>query len=184
MTRRRPESRWSRLRPPGSLGAAAILLLLLLGIAAGCREKPALTLPRESDLADLYGAGPEVMLNGNVVDVHVTQDARQLQRGGNLWAKVGPYIYLFSPQTKDLFDDYTGIGGVRVRTFDPEGRLVAEALLQRGVLNGFTWKKALNLVGKARLEGTRRPGYMENLVRYGEELAEHEYSTRYVRKEE
>ncbi|MFQ5747162.1 MAG: hypothetical protein ACE5HF_08095 [Gemmatimonadota bacterium] len=174
-----------RARPPGpGRGTAvALALALALGAAGGCREKAALTLPRPDDLEGLYGSGAEVTLNGNVVDVHVVQDARQLRRGGNLWAKVGPYIYLFSPQTRDLFAGYTGVGGVRVRTFDPQGRLVAEALLERGALNGFTWNKALNLVGKARLEGSRRPGYMENLVRYGEDLAEHEYSPRYVKEE-
>ena len=157
------------------LFAAAVLT------AAACEDQPTLTLPSESDLAGLYGEGPRVTLNGNVVDVVVTQPSDQLVRGGSVWAKVGPFIYLFSPQTQDLFESYSGIGGVRVTTRDGGGREVARALLPRGTLNSLTWPKAINLVGKARLEGTRRPSYILDLIEYGEDTAEFEYSSRYVK---
>lgn len=156
--------------------AAAILA------AAGCAGEAQLTLPAETDLEGLYGPGVTVTLTGNVVDVSARQSPDQLRRGGELWAKVGPYIYLFSPQSKDLFEAYTGVGGVRVRTYDYADRLIAEAILERGVLNSLTWPKALNLVGRARLEGTQRPSYMIDLVEYGEETVRYEYSSRYVRE--
>ena len=59
--------------------------------------------------------------------------------------------------------------------------MVARAILPQGTLNSVTWPRAVNLVGKARLEGTSRPSYILDLIEYGEETAEHEYSTRYVK---
>ena len=156
------------------------MVLTVLSIAA-CEEGQELQLPADSDLAGLYGDGPAVSLNGNVVDIEVTQPTDQLVRGGAVWAKVGPFIYLFSPQTQQLFESYSGIGGVRITTRDGSGRLVAQAMLPRSTLNSLTWPKAINLVGKARLEGTRRPSYILDLIEYGEETAEYEYSSRYVK---
>lgn len=152
-----------------------VAALTAAGVAAACAET-SLTLPADSDLEGLYGEAPQLALNGNVVDVRVVQDRDQLQRGGKLWAKVGPYIYLFSPQTKELFETWSGLGGVRVRTFTSSGTQVAEAMLRRGDLNGVTWRRALRLVSEARLEGTTRPSFMENLVRYGEDTAQFEYN--------
>ncbi len=164
-------------------GNAANLALLVAAAATftACDRPEELRLPTEADLAGLYGEGPEVGLNGNVVDVEVYQAADQLRRGGATWAKVGPFIYLFSPQTQDIFESWSGVGGVRVTTTDGRGRRVARAMLPRGTLNGLTWPRAINLVGKARLEGTRRPSYMLDLIEYGEETADYEYSTRYVK---
>ena len=107
--------------------------------------------------------------------------ANPTRRGGSTWAKVGPFIYLFSPQTREIFETWSGVGGVRVTTTDGRGRLVARAMLPRATLNSLTWPRAANLVGKARLEGTRRPSYILDLIEYGEETAEYEYSTRYVK---
>jgi len=161
--------------------AAAVPLVAGVTLLSGCDRPEELRLPSDSDLAGLYGDGPEVTLNGNVVDIEVYQPADQLRRGGATWAKVGPYIYLFSPQTQEIFDSWSGVGGVRVTTSDGRGRLVARAMLPRGTLNSLTWPRAINLVGKARLEGTRRPSYILDLIEYGEETAEHEYSDRYVK---
>jgi len=164
-------------------GNAATLALLVAAAATftACDRPEELRLPTEADLAGLYGDGPKVSLNGNVVDVEGYQAADQLRRGGATWAKVGPFIYLFSPQTQDIFESWSGVGGVRVTTTDGRGRRVARAMLPRGTLNGLTWPRAINLVGKARLEGTRRPSYMLDLIEYGEETADYEYSTRYVK---
>jgi hypothetical protein len=148
---------------------------------AACGAPEELRLPEETDLVGLYGDGPTVTLNGNVVDVQVYQPADQLRRGGATWAKVGPYIYLFSPQTKDVFESWSGVGGVRVTTVDGRGQMVARAMLPRATLNSLTWPRAINLVAKARLEGTRRPSYILDLIEYGEETADYEYSTRYVK---
>lgn len=167
---------------PGSGLRSAVASIALATLAVGaCGETPELTLPAESDLAGLYGEGPSVELNGNVVDVEVRQPSDQLVRGGAVWAKVGPYIYLFSPQTRDLFETWSGIGGVRVTTLDGGGRMVAQAMLPRSALNSLTWPRAINLVARARLEGTNRPSYILDLIEYAEETAEYEYSPRYVK---
>jgi hypothetical protein len=158
------------------LGVLSLAVALTAAAAAGACDDTSLTLPANTHLEGLYGEAPQVALNGNVVDVRVVQDRDQLIRGGKLWAKVGPYIYLFSPQTKELFENWSGLGGVRVRTFTSSGTQVAEAMLRRGDLNGITWRRALRLVSQARLEGTKRPSFMENLVRYGEETAQFEYN--------
>jgi hypothetical protein len=160
-----------------------IRIAAVLGLVAAmsaCEQQEELRLPSESDLSGLYGEGPKVSLNGNVVDVEVYQPADQLRRGGATWAKVGPFIYLFSPQTQEIFGTWSGVGGVRVTTTDGRGRMVSRAMLPRGTLNSLTWPRAINLVGKARLEGTRRPSYILDLIEYGEETAEFEYSARYV----
>ena len=159
----------------------AVLLAMLCAGAGGCEKEPERTLPAAEQLENLYGPGVSVELKGNVVDVVVRQPADQLRRGGATWARVGPYVYLFSPQTQKLFEDFSGLGGVRVTTLDGQDRLVARALLPQGTLNSVTWKKAIGLAGRARLEGTQRPTYILELIDYGEDLVEHEYGSNYVR---
>ncbi len=162
---------------------SAFASIMIAGaLVSGCGDEPGLTLPEESSLQGMYGDNVEVSLKGNVVDVVVRQPADQLRRGGATWAKVGPYIYLFSPQTRQMFEDYTGLGGVRVTTIDGRDRLVARALLPQGTLNSVTWNKAIGLAGRARLEGTQRPSYILELIDYGEELADHEYGSTYVKE--
>jgi hypothetical protein len=71
---------------------------------------------------------------------------------------------------------------VRVTTVDGRERLVARALLSQGTLNSVTWNKAIGLAGRARLEGTQRPSYILELIDYGEEQAEYEYGSTYVKE--
>lgn len=162
-----------------SLGA--ILLIAALGAVGACEAEPPRELPSEAVLDSVYGERVEISLNGNVVELVVTQDGDQLSRGGSVWAKAGPYIYLFTPQTRDLFEAYGGIGGVRATTLDANGQLIARALLERGALNSVTWPRAINVAGRARVEGTQRPQTMVNLADFGEERTSYEYSQRYVR---
>jgi hypothetical protein len=94
---------------------------------------------------------------------------------------VGPYIYLLSQPTQELFRDFNGLAGVRVvtRVGDAE---VARALLPRDALNDITWKRALNVNGLARRDGTERPALIEDLIEFGEDhAASYEYSSRYIR---
>ena len=170
-----------------SLGRSVPLVSVMFGLAwslAACQGEPDLTLPSPEELEGVYGPAVDVELKGNVVDVHVIQPADQLRRGGAVWAKVGPYIYLFTPQTQQLFDSYPGLGGVQVTTMDGRERLIARAMLESRTLNGVTWRKAIGLAGRARLEGTQRPSYILDLIQYGEDLVEHEYSSRYVKDQQ
>lgn len=167
---------------PSKSAVVAVVGIALTVMTVGCEPSEELVLPTEAELTGLYGEGAAVTLTGNVIDVSTRQEAIQLQRGGALWAKVGPYIYLFTPQTQEAFKRWSGIGGVRVRTYDSDRDLVAEALLERGVLNDITWRKALNTAGLARTKGTERPSYIEKLVRYGEDTVEYRYSDKYVKE--
>lgn len=170
-----------KARPGRGQPAHLAALLLALLVAAGCESGGgAPDLPAPPALEGLYGDRAEVALNGNVVDVRVRQAPDQLERGGPLWAKVGPYIYLFSPQTRDLFAEYDGVAAVRVRTVTGRDGWVAEATLHRDALNAITWNDAVRTVARARQQGTDKPGYLEDLVEFGEDRTDHRYHPDYV----
>lgn len=160
------------------LGGVLLAAALLGAACGGANEEP--RLPTEAELQEAYGGMGEVRLNGNVVDVRVGQAFRHLERGGGLWAKFGPYVFLFSPQTRDLFRDYPGVAAVRVRTVTPGGDVIAEAMLRRDELNELTWEEAIRRAGRARTEGTQKPGLVEDLISYGEEHTSYEYNPAYV----
>lgn len=159
-----------------------VALFLLLALTTGCEEVD-LTIPSASAVEEAfqYDGSLAASINGNVVEVTITQPERQIRRGGTLWAKVGPYVLLFSEETEALFRDYPGVAGIRVVTTVPGGAEVARALLPRDTLNDLTWRRALNISGLARRDGTRRPTLLEDLVRWGEDHTEYVYNSRYIR---
>jgi hypothetical protein len=176
MTRHRATS-W-----PIPFGAAVASLGVL---AAACQEPVDLTLPTAEEAAGYFASVQdlaEVEINGNVALVVVRQSADQLRRGGTLWAKVGPYIYLFSDETRQLFLDYDGLAGVRVMTQTAGGATVANALLRRDELTDVLWRRALNIAGQARRDGTERITLMEDLIDWGEDHTEFEYNERYIQR--
>ena len=159
----------------------ALAMSLILGPLA-CEEAN-LALPSESEAEAHYASASDVTVrvNGNVVELTVDQPLGQVRRGGSLWAKVGPYIYLFSDETETLLRDYSGLSGVRVitRTGRNEAE-VARAFLHRDSLNELTWRRARNIAGKARTEGTRRPVRLEELVQWGQDHTDFEYNQEFV----
>jgi len=126
--------------------------------------------------AYIYGDGLSAEMSGNVAEITIVQPSRQLRRGGSLWAKVGPYILLFSEETEDLFRHYPGLAAVRVVTVASNGPEVARALLARETLNDITWRRARTIAGLARRDGTRRPTLLEQLVEWGEDHTEFSYN--------
>lgn len=169
------------MKGSGRRAWAAVTVVAALA-AAGCREAPAASLPDAETVAGYYAyeGGLEARISGNVAEITIDQPAAQLQRGGSLWAKVGPYILLFSEETYRLLEEHPGIAGVRVVTRVERGPEVARALLLRSELSGVLWRRSLNIAGRARLEGTDRPTLLEDLVRWGEEHTEFEYNRRYT----
>lgn len=155
-----------------------------LAIGSGCdslRNEP--ELPTVDEAAAPYrasGLDAEYRFNGNIFEVRVAQPRAQLERGGSLWAKVGPYIYLFTPATRAVFDDHPAIAAVRVTTYVSGGGDVAHALLRRDALGEARWRRALNLLGLALQEGTQRPTRLEALVQWGEENTEYHYAPAWV----
>jgi len=161
----------------------AVMGLGILLSVVGCDEPVDLTLPSDDEVVAHYeyagGLSAEVV--GNVANVFVAQDARQLRRGGTLWAKMGPYIFLFSEETRSLFEAYPGLAGVRVVTRVGNAE-VANALLPRDGLTDVQWRRALNIAGRARRDGTETLGLLEDLVHWGEDHTEFEYNPRYTRR--
>ena len=159
-----------------------VTMSLVLGIQ-GCEEQGELALPSESQAEAHYANSSDltVRVSGNVVEVTVDQPIQQVRRGGSLWAKVGPYIYLFTDETETLLREYPGLSGVRVITrTGRDNDEVARAFLHRGSLNELTWRRARNIAGRARTEGTRRPVLLEDLVRWGEDHTEFGYGEEFV----
>lgn len=167
-------SRRSHLVSIGFLGLVSALL-------AACTSEP-LVVPTADQVAEYYtsNAIADVQMSGNVAEIRVRQEAAQLRRGGSLWARVGPYIYLFTAPTQQVFLDFNGLAGVRVIT-EVGTAEVARALLTRDALNDLTWRRALNINGLARRDGTERPALMEDLIRWGEDHTEFRYSSRFMR---
>ena len=166
--------------------SARLLVIALALTVAGCEKiwpgRADLTLP-DLDTVETYyqrhSFDAEYRYSGNVLEVVVQQPADQLRRGGALWARVGPYIYLFAPGTRDLLEQHHGIAGVRAITMVGTVE-VARALLVRDTLNELTWRRAIAILGAALEHGTERPVTMDALARFGEENTTYEYNPDYV----
>ena len=167
--------------------ASAGLVLLLAGLGTvlldGCQaEAPPLVRPDASDVRGYYqyAGSLEVEMSGNVAQVTVGIDAEEYRMGGRVWAMASPYIFLFSPATQQAFQDYSGLGGVRIIVVYEDGGVLAQALLERAVFNDVTWPRALNVAGYARSQGTQSPGYMRDLIRFGEEHTDFQYNREFI----
>jgi hypothetical protein len=165
---------------------AAVAALLFSVVAGGCDRiitpAPDLSLPAVETVAEVYAANgitADFRYSGNVLEMVVQQPADQLRRGGPLWARVGPYIYIFSPATRELFEEYPGLAGVRVIT-ESGGEEIARALLVRDALNEYSWPRSRSLLAQALEEGTSRPATMDRLANFGEQHTAHEYNPRFV----
>lgn len=168
---------------PPILRPVAGLVLLALSLAAGlaCTPEEAPAIPDADQVAGYYEITSDfsVEVDGNVAELTVQQSPAQLRRGGSLWARMTPYVYLFTTSTRDLFNDFPGLAAVRVvtRAGDTE---VARVTLLRTALNELTWRRTLNIAGKARRDGGTRLTLLEDLIEWGEDHTEFEYNTRYT----
>ena len=164
-------------------GQWTVVILVTCGLVVGCQGRSGLALPDGEEVESYYEypAGLEAELVGNVAVIRVTQSAQQIRRGGSLWAKVGPYIFLFTEETYQLFTDFPGLAAVRVIT-EVGNTEVANALLPRDELSDLLWRRSINIAGLARRDGTKRMTLLEALVRWGEEHAEYRYNERYTRR--
>lgn len=122
----------------------------------------------------------DISVSGNVVQLQVRQPYHQLQRGGSLWARVGPFVYLMTPSTRALFTDHPGVAAVRVVTVLPDGDEVARAMLRRDELSDVLWRRTLNILGHALQGGRENPRKLEELTEWGEEHTEFRYNDEYV----
>ena len=158
-----------------------VALSLLLG-SIGCQATD-LAVPSGAEAQARFRASSTVSVgvSGNVVEISVNQPLQQIRRGGSLWAKVGPYVYLFTEESETLLRDYPGVSGIRVITRTSRRNTeVARAFLPRDALNEITWKRAKNIAGRARRDGTRRPTLLEELVEWGQDHTEFNYSEEFA----
>jgi hypothetical protein len=162
--------------------AAMLPLLLVAPLLPGCEREEERPVPSAEEVARFYEYEGElsVEISGNVAQISVTIDPDGYARGGDLWAKAFPYIFAFSPATREAFQEHRGLGGVRILTLHPNGDIMAQALLERGTLTPATWRRALEVAGQARREGTERPGLMGDLVRWGEDHTDFQYNPEYI----
>lgn len=155
--------------------------LLAIGSAlalTGCGDAPAV-LPSVAEAEAAYGDGAEVEIRGNLLRVTVSMP-EGFERGGSLWARSGPYFYLFSTATRDLFLAYPDLAAVEVAAETAEGQEVARARLLRSGLNEITWTRAIAYAAQAQTEGTASPRHVDRLVRWAEDRTEFEYNPEYV----
>lgn len=173
-------------RTPAPALAAALLIALAVPACADDEGETGEVLPSATRVEDTYDYRGELEaeIQGEVVEIRATQPAEQLRRGGSLWARVGPYILLFSEETRSLFEDFPGLEAVRVVTLTPEGDEVARAYLPRNALTEVTWRRSLNIAGRARRSGTDRPTLLEDLVRWGEDHTDFRYAPEFQSREE
>lgn len=140
--------------------------------------------PPDAAAVEPYYAGhrgvDEIRVSGNVVELHVSQPYTQLDRGGSLWARVGPFVYLLTPSTRAAFEDFPGVAAVRVVTHLPDGEEVARAMLRRDALSPVRWRRTLNILGQALRDGGQNPRKLEELTEWGEEYTEFHYNPEYV----
>jgi hypothetical protein len=163
-------------------GRSLFLASVSAAVMAACEEPAELALPTPDQVQASYEYGGDLSseIRGNVAVITVVQSSAQLRRGGTLWAKVGPYIFLFSEETHNLFETYPGLAGVRVVTRVQSGPEVASALLARDGMSGVQWRRGLNIAGRARRDGSTSLTLLESLIRWGEDHTEFEYNPRYT----
>ena len=153
--------------------------MLSLSAAACAGGDAPSVLPDEATIEAAYGGEAEAEVSGNLVRLTVRMP-EGFERGGTLWAKSGPYFYLFTTATRDLFAAYEDLAALEVSAVTDEGEEVARARLLRTDLNAITWRRALAYAAQAQTEGTESPRHVDRLVRWGEDVAEHEYNPDFV----
>lgn len=169
--------------------ATILACAALIGVAAGACDRfeeyvnPKPPVPAAAEVARYYAqyrGVDSVRMSGNVAVLHVEQPYDQVQRGGSLWARVGPFVYLMTPATRTAFTDLPGLAAVRVVTYLPGGQEVARAMLRRDALSGILWRRTLNILGHALQEGEESPRQLEELTEWGERYTEFQYNPNYV----
>lgn len=163
----------------GSKRLLPALLFAVWGIGCAGEDERAPVMPEVAEVEAAYGDAASAEVSGNLLRVTVPMP-EGFERGGSLWARSGPYFYLFTTATRDLFGTYPDLAAVEVVATTPEGEEVARARLLRTTLNEITWQRAIAYASRAQAEGTESPRHVDRLVRLAEDHTEYEYNPDYV----
>ena len=156
----------------------AALMLALWGAGCAAEQSPP-QMPAATEAEAAYGGDGTVEVSGNLLRITVPMPGG-FERGGSLWARSGPYFYLFTTATRDLFVAYPDLAAVEVVATTAEGEEVARARLLRGTLNEVTWQRAIAYASQAQAEGTDSPRFVDRLVRLAEDYTDYTYNPDYV----
>jgi len=166
------------LRPLFLIGT--LILAAMVGCDSG--DDSELRTPSANEVAAYYRAAGDfsVEMSGNVAQLTATIDRDTYLMGGELWARASPYIFLFSSATQAAMSEHPGLGGIRMIVRYRDGSMVAQAMLDRTTMPAGRWSQALAVSARARSEGSERPGFMRDLVRWGEDHTHFEYNPEYI----
>jgi hypothetical protein len=145
--------------------------MLIIAVSACGGERQEWVLPDMAAVTAWYGVGTEASIDGNVLEIRAIADPDHLARGGRIWARSGPYFYLFNVHVQQLLRDYPDLAGVRARTFTTGGEEVAAAMITRPGLSETRWAEALARASLAQRHGTSNPRLIERLIQFGEDHA-------------
>lgn len=159
-------------------GLLVALLLPLLG--GGCGGAGEARLPEPHAAAARLAPEAAGELRGNVLEVRIPLDATIVRRGGTIWARGGPYFYLFSLATRDILVEHPDLAAVRVVTVTGDGTEIARAMLRRDAFTENRWREAMARSALAQRDGTTRPRAIEEMVAWGEDYVEYEYNPEFV----
>jgi hypothetical protein len=164
------------------MGRKTKVVLARLGVAVmmiamnGCEQPDReWVLPDPAEVASWYGEGTEAHFDGNLLEIRGTIDPEFLRRGGRLWARSGPYFYLFNVHIYQLLIDYPDIAAVRATALTESGQELAVATLPRDEMNEPRWQEAMARVAIAQRDGTDNPRMVDRLIQFGEEHTEFSY---------
>lgn len=133
-------------------------------------------LPNTEEVEVWFGGEIAASFDGNLLEIRGVMDRDYLRRGGQLWARSGPYFYLFNVHVQQLLLDYPDIAAVRAKAMTEDGEVLAVATLHRSKLNEIRWREALARASLAQTEGSERPQVVERLIRFGEDHTEFTYA--------
>src|SRR5690554_6015150 len=113
------------------------LVAVVAMLAAGCAgEAGPPEMPTIDAVQSAYGEAVRPEISGNLVRLTVPMPSG-FERGGSLWARSGPYFYLFTIATRDFFATYLDLAAVEVVAVTADGAEVARARLLSSTLNSI-----------------------------------------------
>jgi hypothetical protein len=162
------------------LRARLTAVVALTVLAASCGAAGEGQLPDPQAAAARLAPGAEGELRGNVLEVRIVLPEQVVRGGGAIWARGGPYFYLFSVPMRDILVEHPGLAASRVVTTTEDGTEIARAMLRRDTFSEGRWQEALARSALAQRDGTTRPRAIEEMVIWGERFVEFEYNPEFV----